>query len=142
LDSFIEQVSAIPNNTYFRLRAVTFDNVPWVVTMKKNDHYVSLPSFLHSFLPIFGRLVSFSFFLLSISHRPDLTQSNSCFCQFPMSQYVKDPSTPLGWRTISYLKSMTRRGIEPDNTNLNADAMVEERDGGGSDVEPDDDCCE
>ena len=25
----------------FRLKAVTFDNVPWVVTMKKNDHYVS-----------------------------------------------------------------------------------------------------
>jgi hypothetical protein len=23
----------------FRLKAVTFDNVPWVITMKKNDHY-------------------------------------------------------------------------------------------------------
>jgi pro-apoptotic serine protease NMA111 len=23
----------------FRLKAVTFDNVNWVVTMKKNDHY-------------------------------------------------------------------------------------------------------
>lgn len=23
----------------FRLKAVTFDCVPWVVTMKKNDHY-------------------------------------------------------------------------------------------------------
>ena len=41
LDSFVEQVAGIPDNTYFRLRAVTFDNVPWVVTMKKNDHYVS-----------------------------------------------------------------------------------------------------
>lgn len=29
----------IPDNTYFRLRAVTFDSVPWVVTMKKNEHY-------------------------------------------------------------------------------------------------------
>lgn len=40
LDSFVREVSKIPDNTYFRLRAVTFDNVPWVVTMKKNDHYV------------------------------------------------------------------------------------------------------
>ena len=41
LDAFVEEVSKIPDNTYFRLRAMTFDNVPWVVTMKKNDHYVS-----------------------------------------------------------------------------------------------------
>lgn len=41
LDSFVKEVHKIPDNTYFRLRAVTFDNVPWVVTMKKNDHYVS-----------------------------------------------------------------------------------------------------
>lgn len=26
-------------NVDFRLKAVTFDNVPWVITMKKNDHY-------------------------------------------------------------------------------------------------------
>jgi hypothetical protein len=38
----VREVKKIPNNTYFRLRAVTFDNVPWVVTMKKNDHYVSI----------------------------------------------------------------------------------------------------
>ena len=25
--------------TDFRLRAMTFDSVPWVVTMKKNEHY-------------------------------------------------------------------------------------------------------
>lgn len=25
--------------TDFRLKAMTFDNVPWVITMKKNDHY-------------------------------------------------------------------------------------------------------
>ena len=25
--------------TDFRLKAVTFDSVPWVITMKKNDHY-------------------------------------------------------------------------------------------------------
>jgi pro-apoptotic serine protease NMA111 len=42
LDDFKREVRKIPDNTYFRLRAVTFDNFPWVVTMKKNDHYVSL----------------------------------------------------------------------------------------------------
>lgn len=42
LDTFVEEVSKIEDNTYFRLRAMTFDNVPWVVTMKKNDHYVSI----------------------------------------------------------------------------------------------------
>lgn len=41
LDSFVREVRKIPDNEYFRIRAVTFDNVPWVVTMKKNDHYVS-----------------------------------------------------------------------------------------------------
>ena len=41
LDEFVKEVGKIEDNTYFRLRAVTFDNVPWVVTLKKNDHYVS-----------------------------------------------------------------------------------------------------
>ncbi|KAK5660499.1 hypothetical protein OQA88_13047 [Cercophora sp. LCS_1] len=39
LESFLAAVVKIPDNTYFRLRAVTFDSVPWVVTMKKNEHY-------------------------------------------------------------------------------------------------------
>ncbi|KAI0199237.1 Pro-apoptotic serine protease NMA111 [Astrocystis sublimbata] len=39
LKSFLEAVTKIPDNTYFRIRAMTFDNVPWVVTMKKNEHY-------------------------------------------------------------------------------------------------------
>ncbi|CAJ2513706.1 Uu.00g018250.m01.CDS01 [Anthostomella pinea] len=39
LEAFLENVVKIPDNTYFRLRAVTFDNVPWVITMKKNEHY-------------------------------------------------------------------------------------------------------
>jgi C-terminal processing protease CtpA/Prc len=41
LDAFVNEVNKIDDNTYFRLRAMTFDNVPWVVTMKKNEHYVS-----------------------------------------------------------------------------------------------------
>jgi len=44
LDSFLAEVSKIPDNTYFRLRVITFDNVPFVISIKKNEHYVSLPS--------------------------------------------------------------------------------------------------
>ncbi|KAH9891361.1 Pro-apoptotic serine protease NMA111 [Xylariomycetidae sp. FL2044] len=39
LKSFLDNVVKIPDNTYFRLRAMTFDDVPWVITMKKNEHY-------------------------------------------------------------------------------------------------------
>ena len=39
LTEFLEEVNKIPDNTYFRLRVVTFDNVPWMATMKKNEHY-------------------------------------------------------------------------------------------------------
>ncbi|KAK3307619.1 trypsin-like cysteine/serine peptidase domain-containing protein [Chaetomium strumarium] len=39
LESFLKAVVTIPDNTYFRLRAMTFDSMPWVVTMKKNEHY-------------------------------------------------------------------------------------------------------
>ncbi|KAI9710874.1 MAG: hypothetical protein M1812_007326 [Candelaria pacifica] len=39
LAAFVREVNKIPDNTYFRLKSVTFDNVPWVVTMKKNEHY-------------------------------------------------------------------------------------------------------
>ena len=61
LASFIKQVGTIPDNTYFRLRAVTFDNIAWVVTMKKNDHYVSVffPPFLlpHLFLILYDPIL-------------------------------------------------------------------------------------
>lgn len=57
LESFLKAVVGIPDNTCkyllntspqaynanssldFRLKAITFDNVPWVITMKKNEHY-------------------------------------------------------------------------------------------------------
>ncbi|KAG7119752.1 Pro-apoptotic serine protease like protein [Verticillium longisporum] len=39
LQAFLAAVENIPDNTYFRLRACTFDCVPWVITMKKNEHY-------------------------------------------------------------------------------------------------------
>ncbi|KAF2102279.1 trypsin-like serine protease [Rhizodiscina lignyota] len=39
LDTFLEETHKIPDNTYFRLKVMTFDNVPWVATMKKNEHY-------------------------------------------------------------------------------------------------------
>ncbi|KAI2464537.1 Pro-apoptotic serine protease NMA111 [Annulohypoxylon bovei var. microspora] len=39
LKSFLDTVVKIPDNAYFRLKAMTFDNQPWVITMKKNEHY-------------------------------------------------------------------------------------------------------
>ncbi|KAK4124384.1 hypothetical protein N657DRAFT_671375 [Parathielavia appendiculata] len=38
-EAFLREVVKIPDNTYFRLHAVTLDNVLWVVAMKKNEHY-------------------------------------------------------------------------------------------------------
>ncbi|OAL26853.1 Pro-apoptotic serine protease nma111 [Fonsecaea multimorphosa] len=46
LDAFVREVNKIDDNTYFRLRAMTFDNVPWVVTMKKNDHYFPMSEYV------------------------------------------------------------------------------------------------
>jgi hypothetical protein len=39
LEAFLREAEKIPDNTYFRLKVMTFDNVPWVATMKKNEHY-------------------------------------------------------------------------------------------------------
>lgn len=39
LKAFLAAVVQIPDNTYFRIKAITFDNVPWMITMKKNEHY-------------------------------------------------------------------------------------------------------
>ncbi|KAF2134651.1 trypsin-like serine protease [Dothidotthia symphoricarpi CBS 119687] len=39
LDTFLTEVKKIADNEYFRLKVMTFDNVPWVATMKKNEHY-------------------------------------------------------------------------------------------------------
>lgn len=46
LSDFVSQVNKIPDNTYFRLKVVTFDNVPWVATMKKNEHYFPTMEFV------------------------------------------------------------------------------------------------
>ena len=46
LTAFLREVIKIPDNTYFRLRVVTFDNVPWVATMKKNEHYFPTMEFV------------------------------------------------------------------------------------------------
>lgn len=57
--------------------------------------------------------------------------------QFPMSEYIKDPSVEAGWSTVSHGKSETKQGVSSDAANLNPDAMDEGGDGGASDVEPD-----
>ena len=52
-----------------------------------------------------------------------------------MSEYLKDPSQPCGWRTVSHNKSKHKDGITPDVANLNPDAMEQGYDG-ASDIEP------
>lgn len=46
LDSFLHEVSKIPDNTYLRLRIITFDNIPFVITIKKNEHYFPTMEFI------------------------------------------------------------------------------------------------
>lgn len=79
--------------------------------MKKNDHYVSL--YLYTKIEL---------------------EPRSNIQQFPMSEYVKDPTSASGWRTISY---ETEIGVAPDAANLNPDAMDEAAEGGASEIEPD-----
>jgi pro-apoptotic serine protease NMA111 len=50
-----------------------------------------------------------------------------------MSEYVKDPSVPAGWKVLAYPK----KDEAADASNLTADAMDEGTEGGGSDAEPD-----
>ncbi|TKA30386.1 Pro-apoptotic serine protease [Salinomyces thailandicus] len=46
LEAFVRETNRIPDNTYFRLKVMTFDNVPWVATMKKNEHYFPTIEFI------------------------------------------------------------------------------------------------
>jgi hypothetical protein len=39
LTTFLREVVMIGDNEYFRISGKTFDNAPWIVTMKKNVHY-------------------------------------------------------------------------------------------------------
>ncbi|KAK4574038.1 hypothetical protein LTR86_001799 [Recurvomyces mirabilis] len=46
LETFLKEVNKIEDNTYFRLKVMTFDNVPWVATMKKCEHYFPTVEFV------------------------------------------------------------------------------------------------
>jgi C-terminal processing protease CtpA/Prc len=46
LTAFLREVKKIGDNEYFRLKVMTFDNVPWMATMKKNEHYFPTIEFL------------------------------------------------------------------------------------------------
>ncbi|KAI9703958.1 MAG: hypothetical protein M1820_005740 [Bogoriella megaspora] len=46
LKDFLRETNKIPDNTYFRLKVVTFDDVKWVVTMKKCEHYFPTVEFI------------------------------------------------------------------------------------------------
>ncbi|KAL9057802.1 MAG: hypothetical protein Q9162_002143 [Coniocarpon cinnabarinum] len=39
LDEFLKEIGKVGDNTYFRLKMMSFDDVPFVVTMKKCEHY-------------------------------------------------------------------------------------------------------
>ncbi|QLG70325.1 hypothetical protein HG535_0A02630 [Zygotorulaspora mrakii] len=39
LDSFLETIKAISDNTYCKMRLVSFDNVPFAISLKTNYHY-------------------------------------------------------------------------------------------------------
>ncbi len=39
LDAFLKEVRSIPENTYVKLRVVSFDNVPFACSLKTNYHY-------------------------------------------------------------------------------------------------------
>lgn len=53
-----------------------------------------------------------------------------------MSEYIKDPSAPLGWRIISYAPDAEPRGKIADVNNVNADSMMEDVNDGTGDMEP------
>jgi pro-apoptotic serine protease NMA111 len=46
MDEFLKEVDKIADNTYLRLRVVTFDNIPFVITIKKNEHYFPTTEFI------------------------------------------------------------------------------------------------
>lgn len=46
LTQLLKEVNKIPDNTYFRLKMMTFDNVPWVATLKKCEHYFPTMEFI------------------------------------------------------------------------------------------------
>jgi hypothetical protein len=39
LTAFLREVKKIGDNKNFLLKGMTFDNAPWIITMKKNTHY-------------------------------------------------------------------------------------------------------
>jgi hypothetical protein len=39
VSTFLCEVKKVGDDEYFRLKVTSFDNVPWVATMKKDEHY-------------------------------------------------------------------------------------------------------
>ncbi|KAI4102826.1 MAG: hypothetical protein L6R37_004159 [Teloschistes peruensis] len=58
LEKFIKEAEKVKDNEYFRLRVVTFDNVPWVCTMKKCEHYFPTVEFAKDSEGIWRKKVS------------------------------------------------------------------------------------
>ena len=54
LDAFLREVKKIPDNTYFRLDMMTFDDLPCVMTMKKCEHYFPTTEFVKDEAELLG----------------------------------------------------------------------------------------
>lgn len=39
LDAFLAAVKDLPDNSYVRVRIITFDNIPSMISLKTNRHY-------------------------------------------------------------------------------------------------------
>lgn len=46
IESFLRETNKIKDNTYFRLKMMTFDNVSWVATLKANNHWFPTVEFV------------------------------------------------------------------------------------------------
>ena len=53
-----------------------------------------------------------------------------------MSEYIKDPSAPLGWKIITYTPDTETRGKIADTNNINPDSMIEDVGDETSGMEP------
>jgi hypothetical protein len=84
----------------FRVRVRTFDNIPFVITIKKNEHYVS-------------------------SRKRSQPQTGELRCaKFPTMEFVADAGEPSGWRRITHERGVVDSGLAAAFTADNMDEAV------------------
>jgi hypothetical protein len=45
LDVFLNEVAKIEDNKYFRITGTTWDNIQWVKTLKRNEHFFPITEY-------------------------------------------------------------------------------------------------